>query len=106
VSHQSSLSFIGCLHCARNNRLFSGDSLKLLVNYVRHAYLNTVAYFQSLDLVIQILFTNTLLVTNASISLDPLYSQFNPISEQVRWFDSINAMDAVTGQLLRIFRQN
>ncbi|OKL59328.1 hypothetical protein UA08_05006 [Talaromyces atroroseus] len=85
---------------------FSDDSLKLLVSYVRHAYPNAVAHFQSLDPVIQALFANTSLIINASAGLDPLYSRFNPISEEVRWFDTIEAMAASTRQLLRIFRQN
>jgi hypothetical protein len=73
---------------------------------MRHAYPNAVAHFQSLDPLIRVLFANTSLVTNASVGVDPLYPRFNPIPEQVRWFDTIEAMDTATGQLLHIFTQN
>lgn len=106
MSQRSSLSLIKYLHWVRGNRSFSDDSLKLLVNYVRHAYPNAVAHFQSIDPVIRDLFANTSLLTNVSVGPDRLQPRFNPISDHVQWFDTNIAMDAAGRRLLYIFRQN
>jgi hypothetical protein len=88
----------------RENRTYTDDFLKLLINYVRNAYPNAVAHFQSLDPTIQSLFANTSLPTNASVRPDGSHLEFNTLSERVQWFNTEKAMEAATERFLRVFR--
>ncbi|KUL81303.1 hypothetical protein ZTR_11409, partial [Talaromyces verruculosus] len=86
------------------NRTYTDDFLKLLINYVRNAYPNAVAHFQSLDPIIQSLFANTSLPTNASVVPDGLHLEFNTLSERVQWFNTEKAMEVATERFLRVFK--
>lgn len=107
----SGIGIITILTCAPDsvmgdmeNRTYTDDFLKLLINYVRNAYPNAVAHFQSLDPIIQSLFANTSLPTNASVRPDGLHLDFNTLSERVQWFNTEKAMEAATERLLRVFK--
>ncbi|KUL81290.1 hypothetical protein ZTR_10181 [Talaromyces verruculosus] len=86
------------------NRTYTDDFLKLLINYVRNAYPNAVAHFQSLDPIIQSLFANTSLSTNVSVRLDSLHLELNTLPERVQWFNTEKAMEAATDRFLRVFK--
>ncbi|QKX61671.1 uncharacterized protein TRUGW13939_08824 [Talaromyces rugulosus] len=89
------------------SRGFSNSSLELLVNYMRHAYRNAIAYFQSLDAVIQTLFAKASLTTNHIIEwagqIDPLHLQFNAPPERTEWVDTQTMMNTATTSLLYYF---
>lgn len=90
----------------RENRTFTDDHLKLLINYVRNAYPNAVTHFQSLDSVIQSLFANPSLLTTASVRMDHLHLQFNTFPEQVQCIDTDKEMVTATKSFLRILSQD
>ncbi|KUL81469.1 hypothetical protein ZTR_10369 [Talaromyces verruculosus] len=107
----SGIGLITVLTCAPDlvigdmeNRTYTDDFLKLLVNYVRNAYPSAVAHFQLLDPIIQSLFANTSLPTNASVRLDSLHLEFNALPERVQWFNTEKAMEAATDRFLRLFK--
>ncbi|KUL81317.1 hypothetical protein ZTR_09983 [Talaromyces verruculosus] len=105
----SGIGLITVLTCAPDlaigdmeDRTYTDDFLKLLINYVRNRYPNAVAHFQSLDPIIQSLFANTSLPTNASVRLDGL--QFDALPERVQWFNTEKAMEAATEKFLRVYK--
>lgn len=106
VSQSSPYLWTGYSHLVREDRTFTDDHLQHLVDYVRNAYPNAVAHFQSLDPVIQSLFANTSLLTTASVRLDRLHLQFNTFPEQVQCLNTDEEMVAVAKRFLRIFRQD
>uniref|UniRef100_A0A093URC6 Uncharacterized protein n=1 Tax=Talaromyces marneffei PM1 TaxID=1077442 RepID=A0A093URC6_TALMA len=107
----SGIGIITILTCAPDsvigdmeNRTYTDDFLKLLINYVRNAYPKAVAHFQSLDPIIQSLFANNSLPTNVSVRLDSLHLEFNALPERVQWFNTEKAMEAATDRFLRVFK--
>jgi hypothetical protein len=73
---------------------------------VRNAYPNAVAHFQSLDPIVQSLFANISLPTNASVRLDSLHLEFDTLPERAQWFNTEKAMEAATDRFLRVFRRD
>jgi hypothetical protein len=69
---------------------------------------NTIAYFQSLDPVVQPLLANILLTANHIVDradyIDPLHLQFNVLPRRTEWVDTQAVMDIATESLLCYFR--
>ncbi|RAO74328.1 uncharacterized protein BHQ10_010340 [Talaromyces amestolkiae] len=71
------------------NRGFDDASLELLVNYLRNAYPDAIAYFQSLDVALQALVANSSLATDDSVAIneppDHSHLHFNGPPESIQW---------------------
>jgi hypothetical protein len=101
------LNWTRSLYYIKESHYFSNSSLELLVNYMRNAYQNAIAYFHSLDAVIQPLLVKASLTTNHIIDwtgqINPLHLQFNVPPERAEWVDTQTMMDSAISSLLCYF---
>ncbi|OKL59321.1 hypothetical protein UA08_05001 [Talaromyces atroroseus] len=91
------------------DRGFNDASLELLVNYLRNAYPDAIAYFQSLDSALQALVANSSLATDDSVAFSepPHHSHlhFNSPPKSIQWVKTDDVMLAATPSFLRCLRQ-
>ncbi|QKX64379.1 uncharacterized protein TRUGW13939_11553 [Talaromyces rugulosus] len=108
----SSIGIITVLTCGLaeaihidNRSNFPDSSLELLISYMRNAYPDAIAHFQSLDPFMQPLFANLPMSTNQVVELtghiDPLYLKFSVPLENPDPVDTKTAMDTATKSLLQ-----
>ncbi|KUL81512.1 hypothetical protein ZTR_11379 [Talaromyces verruculosus] len=91
------------------DRGFNDASLELLVNYLRNAYPDAIAYFQSLDSALQALVANSSLAPDDSVAFSepPHHSHlhFNSPPKSSQWVKTDDVMLAATPSFLRCLRQ-
>ncbi|CRG92813.1 hypothetical protein PISL3812_09882 [Talaromyces islandicus] len=114
IYHKSILASVGDLEVNAeaihidNRSNFCDSSLELLINYMRNAYPNAMAHFQSLNQFVQPLFANPPISTDQVVDLtgpiDPLYLKFSVSREIPDRVDTERAMKTATENLLQCFR--